>query len=69
MARVDKRTNDSKTLRSWLQMEEADVDDLELSSKRHKTVVKYDSSYVKFKFSWSGTKEEPRPWVCPVCRI
>lgn len=36
------------------------------SSKRRKTVRKYDSSYVKFGFSWSGMEEEPRP-QCVVC--
>ena len=30
-------------------------------SKRRKTVKKYDLSYIKFGFSWSGTEEAPRP--------
>lgn len=36
------------------------------SCKRRKTVRKYDSSYLKIEFSWSGTEEEPRPH-CVVC--
>ena len=35
-------------------------------NKRRKSIRKYDSSYLSFGFSWSGTEQEPRP-QCVVC--
>uniref|UniRef100_A0A672FBK0 C2H2-type domain-containing protein n=1 Tax=Salarias fasciatus TaxID=181472 RepID=A0A672FBK0_SALFA len=52
--------------RNCFSVAEASPSSAIISNKRRKTVRKYDSSYLQFGFSWSGTEEEPRP-QCVVC--